>query len=98
MNCFRFINIFNNDNSNNAYIKAQHYQIMSFITYMILKFESMIEKAIVTNHAFSIFTTFSKINFHQDNLSFVFFLQFYKHNFLNILADNISCCIRVKNQ
>ena len=30
-------------------------------------------------------------DFHQDNLSFVC-LQFYKHNCLTILADNISCC------
>ena len=31
------------------------------------------------------------ISNHQDNLSFVC-LQFYKHNCLTILADNISCC------
>ena len=36
-------------------------------------------------------------DFHQDNLSFVF-LQIYKYNCLNILADNISCHKQVKNQ
>ena len=33
-------------------------------------------------------------DFHQDILSFAC-LQFYKHNCLNILADNISCRIHV---
>ena len=69
---------------------------------MILKSESMIKKPIVTNHAFPIYdnTAFIISNlqkyFQQDNLSFVG-LQFYKHNCLNIFADNISCRIRVKN-
>ena len=43
------INIFNSDNSNIAYIKTQHCHIMTIITYIILKFESMIKKPIVTN-------------------------------------------------
>ena len=55
-------NIFNRDNSNIAYIKAQNCQIKATIAYRILKFESMIEKTIVTNHAFSTFITFSTIN------------------------------------
>ena len=37
-------------------------QIMTVITYMICKFESMIKKPIVGNHAFSTFITFSRIN------------------------------------
>ena len=35
--------------------------------------------------------------FHQDNLPF-HYSQFYKDNCLDILADNISCCIQVKNE
>ena len=46
-------NIFVSDNSNIAYINTQHYQIMTTIAYRILKFESMIKKVIVTNHALS---------------------------------------------
>ena len=91
---------------------------MATIAYIILQFESIIKKAIVTNHAFSTFITFSRINslrlyqlyrnvafiisnlqkdFHQDNLSFVC-LQFYKHNCLHILPDNIYRSMQVKNQ
>ena len=36
-------------------------------------------------------------DFHEDNMSFVC-LQFYKHNCLKILADNISPYIQAKNQ
>ena len=36
-------------------------------------------------------------DFHQDNLPFVC-SQFYKHNYLNILAGNICFQIQVKNQ
>ena len=36
-------------------------------------------------------------HFYQDNLSLVC-LQFYKHNRLNILGDNICFHIQVKNQ
>ena len=71
----------------------------------------MIKKEIVKNHAFSTFITFSRINsfstafiisnlqegFHQDILPFGF-LKFSKHNFLNILEDNISFLIQVKHQ
>ena len=35
-------------------------------------------------------------DFHQGNLSFAC-LQFYKHNFLNILAGNMFCCMQLKN-
>ena len=38
------INIFNSDNSNITYIKTQHSQIMAIITYIILKFESVVKK------------------------------------------------------
>ena len=46
------INTFNRNNSNITYIKTQNCQIMATIAYSILKFESMIKKQIVTNHAF----------------------------------------------
>ena len=82
--------------------------IMTTITYIILKVESMIKKPIVANHTFFAVVTFNKISsfayinsiiiafilsnlqkdFHQDDLPFTC-LQFYKHNCLNILADNI---------
>ena len=52
MNNTIVINIFDNDNSNIAYIKTQHHQIMANITHRILKFETMIKKPIVTNHIF----------------------------------------------
>ena len=113
MNNTTIITIFNSDNSNIAYIKTQHFQIMTTITYIILKVESMIKKLIVENHTFFAIVTLSKINsfyrntvfilsnfqkdFHQYNLPFVCF-QLYKYNCLNILADNISCLILVKNQ
>ena len=72
MNCFRLanvmnnttvINTFNSDNSNIAYIKTQHCQIMATVTYMILKFEPMIEKSILTNYTFFTVISFSNINF-----------------------------------
>ena len=72
-----------------------------------MKFESLIKKPILANHALFTFITFSKISsfayifrnttfiipnlqkdFHEHNLLFVF-LQFYKHNHLNTLANNI---------
>ena len=57
------ISIFNSDNNNIAYINTKHCQIMTIISYRILKFESMIKKPIVTNHEFFAVVTFSKINF-----------------------------------
>ena len=129
--CFAFskftmttlINILDSDNSNIAYIKTQHFQSMTTIAYIILKFESMIKKPITANHTFFTVVTFSSFtscfinslayissivfmaliifnlekDFRQDNLPFVC-LQFYKHNFLNILAGNICFRIQVKNQ
>ena len=71
MTCFRFaifmsdttiINNFNSDDSNIAYIKTQNLQIMATLAYRILKFEPMIKKLIVTNHAFFTGITFSRIN------------------------------------
>ena len=56
------INIFKSDNSNIAYVKTYHCQFMTTIAYRILKFESMIKKLIVANHAFFTAITFSKIN------------------------------------
>ena len=56
------INIFNSDNDNIACMETQSCQIMTTSTCIILKFESMIKKSIVTNHAFSTFITFSRIN------------------------------------
>ena len=41
------INTFNNDNSNIAHIKTQHYQIMTAITNGVSKFEVMIKITIV---------------------------------------------------
>ena len=40
------------------------------------------------NTTFKVFN--AKNNFHQDNYRFVCF-QIYKHNFLNILAERVSC-------
>ena len=86
---------------------------MTTNAYIILKFESIIKKPIVANHTFFTSIAFSKINsfayinsivirnlqkdFYQVNLSFVY-LQFYKHNYLNILAEDICFRIQVKNQ
>ena len=61
MNNTRIINIFNSENSNIAYIKTQHCQIMTAIVYIILKLKSMIKKPIKANHAFFAVVTFSKI-------------------------------------
>ena len=69
------------------------------IAYRILKFESNIKKPIVTNHAFFLrlyqFCRYTELTIpnlkkdcHQDKLSFAC-LESYKHNCLNILADNI---------
>ena len=55
------INTFNSDNSIIANIKAQH-QIMTLITNMILTFEPMIKKSIVTNHTLFALVAFSRIN------------------------------------
>ena len=59
------MNIFNSDNCSIAYINinAQQCQIMTSMTYIILKVESMIKKPIVANHRFFAVLTFSKINF-----------------------------------
>ena len=52
MNCFRFVNFmnntmiinsFNSDNSNIAIIETQNCQIMTIITYRILKLDPMIK-------------------------------------------------------
>ena len=56
------LNTFISDNSNIAYFKTQHHQIMARITYKILKFETMIKKPLVTNHAFFAVITFSNIS------------------------------------
>ena len=56
------INIFISDNNNIACMERQSCQIMTTSTCIISKFESMITKSIVTNHAFSTFLTFSRIN------------------------------------
>ena len=61
MNNTTIMNIFNRDNSNIAYINTKHCQIMATIAYRILKFESMIKKRIVANHAWFV-STFSKVN------------------------------------
>ena len=55
----QIINIFKSDNSNITYIKTKYRQIMTTIAYRILKFESMIKKPIVKNHAFFTPITFS---------------------------------------
>ena len=62
MNNTTVINIFNSDNINIAYIKAQNRQIMTTITNIILKFEPMTKKPLVTNHAFFTSITFSRID------------------------------------
>ena len=62
MNNTTTINIFNNDNNNIAYNKTQHCQIMTTIAYRILKFESMIKKAVMANHTLFGVVTFSNIN------------------------------------
>ena len=61
MNNTMIINVFNSDNSNIAYNKRKNYQIMTAIAYRILKFESMIKKAIMENYAFFTFITLSRI-------------------------------------
>ena len=63
MNNAMIINIFNSDDSNNAYIKTQHCQIMTTSAYITLKLESMIKKEIVRNREFFAIVTFSKINY-----------------------------------
>ena len=55
-------NTLTNDNSNIAFIKTQHHQIMAPIIYKILKFEPLIKKLTVTNHTFFAVVTFSRIN------------------------------------
>ena len=62
MNTTTVINIFNSDNSNIAYTETKNCQIMAYILYTILKFESVIKKPIVTNDAFFTAITFSRIN------------------------------------
>ena len=54
------INIFNSNNNNVASIKTENSQIMKTVRYQILKFEPMIKKSIVANHAFLAVTTFSR--------------------------------------
>ena len=55
-------NTINSDNSNIAYIKIQHHQIMATIAYRSLKFEKMIKKQIGTNYTFFTAITFSNIS------------------------------------
>ena len=71
MNCSRFANVmnnttisssFNSDNSNIANSKTQHRQIITTITYRILKFEPLIKKPIVTNYTFCTVITTASIN------------------------------------
>ena len=62
MNNTTIINIFNSGDTNITYNKAQHGQIMATIVYKILKFEPMIKKSMVENHALFAIVTFSKIN------------------------------------
>ena len=62
MNNRMIIKNFNKDNSNITCSKTQNCQIMATIAYTVLKFEFMIKKAIVTNHAFFTSITFSRIN------------------------------------
>ena len=56
------IKIFNSDNSDIGYIKTQHCQIMTAITCIILKFESMTKKPIMENPTLFTFVAFGKIN------------------------------------
>ena len=60
MNSTTIINIFNSDNI--AYIKTQHRQILAAIEYKILKFEPIIKRPTVINHALRTVITFSRIN------------------------------------
>ena len=62
MNNTKIINTSNRDNSNIAYIKTHHRQIIAAITYRILKFEPMITKPIVANQKLFAVVTFSNIN------------------------------------
>ena len=62
MNNTTVINILNSDNSNIAFMKTQNCKIMTTIVNIILKFESMIKKPLIANHAFFAVVTFSKIN------------------------------------
>ena len=68
---------------------------MHFLLLLLLKDQFLGLYQLYRNTAFIISNP--QKDFHQDNLSFVC-LQFYNHNCLNILADNISCRIQVKNQ
>ena len=61
MNNTTIINIFNSDNKNISSTKT-YCQMMAAIAHKILKFESMIKKAIVANHALFTCITFSKMN------------------------------------
>ena len=67
MNNRTIINTFNSDNNNNNNIAdidtlQCHCQIMTIIAYRIFKFESIIKKLIMANHAFLAVVTFSNIN------------------------------------
>ena len=55
--------IINSDNSNIAYIKTQNRQIMTTIANIILKFQPMLKKSIMTNHTIFAVATFSKISY-----------------------------------
>ena len=69
MNCFRFDNVINNtmiinsDNSNTACIKTQNRQIMTAIANIMLKFQPILKKTIMTNHTFFAVVTFRKISY-----------------------------------
>ena len=54
MNNTTVINTLNSDNSNIAYIKTQHCQIMAVITYRILRFKLITKKPIVINQTKSL--------------------------------------------
>ena len=69
---------------------------MANIAYRILKFEYMIKKPIVPNHAFFTNIFLSRMN-SLDNLPFVY-LQFHNRSCLNILTGNICFWMKTKNQ
>ena len=64
MNNTTVIKTLNSDNNSNiAYIKTQHCQIMATIAYKILKFETMIKKNNSDKNALFTAITFSRINY-----------------------------------
>ena len=75
-----------------------YYTIMENHAFFAVGTFSKIKSYLYQFYCSTVFIIFNlQKDFHQDNLSFLY-LQFYKHNRLNILAGNICFHIQAKNR